>query len=212
MEVILLEHVDKLGGVGAVVNVKNGYARNYLIPTGKALRATNENKSFFEAERSKLEAEDNKRKAAAEAQSKKVKDQFFVIIRQAGEDDRLYGSVTSRDVASTIIESGVELDRNQVSLDQPIKYIGVTPVRVALHPEVVVNVNVNVARTEAEADEAKKEFLNPTKKEEKPEAQEEVETKQEGEEAPQAAAEEPKSEDAPEVTEKNTEKKEVKAE
>lgn len=164
MEVILLERVEKLGNVGDLVKVKNGYARNFLIPRNKCLRATNENKAFFETQRAHIEKEnETKRKDAAKVASK-IEDKFYVLIRSAGEDGRLYGSVAARDIAEIITETGVEINRTQVSLDKSIKYLGVYPVRVAAHAEVIVTVRVNVARSETEAKEAEKEFLNPTVK------------------------------------------------
>lgn len=165
MEVILLERVEKLGNVGDVVNVKNGFARNFLIPRKKCLRATNENKAVFEAQRAEIEKEIEAKRKEAQGVSGKIEDRFFVIIRSAGEDDRLYGSVSTRDIANAITESGTEVKRNQISLDDAIKYLGVYNVKVALHSEVVINVRVNVARSETEAKEAEKSFLNP--KEEK---------------------------------------------
>lgn len=167
MEVILLEHVEKLGSVGDCVNVKNGYARNFLLPRGKALRANNENKAIFEQQRASIEAENNKRKAEAEKQAQAINETFVLLIRQAGEDGRLYGSANARDIAGALAEAKiVEVTRNQVSLPDSIKYLGVYPVKISLHPEVSVQVNVNVARSEEEAEDAKKEFLNPKPKEE----------------------------------------------
>jgi large subunit ribosomal protein L9 len=166
MEVILLEHVEKLGGVGDAVVVKDGYARNYLLPQGKALRATNENKAVFESKRAEIEAENNKKKADAEAKAAKIDGNFVILIRQAGEDGRLYGSANARDIANTIAEQeGIELGRNQVVLSSSIKYLGVHPVKVYLHPEVAVTVNANISRSEEEAEDAKQEFLNPKPKE-----------------------------------------------
>jgi len=168
MEVILLERVEKLGNVGDVVNVKNGYARNFLVPQGKVLRATNENKAVFEAKRAEIEKENAKKREAAEKESKKVADKFVVILRQAGEDGRLYGSVSAKDISEAISENlGLQLERGQIYLNHPIKNLGVYLEKVTLHPEVVVNVNVNVARTAEEAKEAEKEFLNPSKDEKK---------------------------------------------
>lgn len=166
MEVILIEPVDKLGLVGDVVKVKNGYARNYLIPQGKVLRSNAANKAIFEAKRADIEKENNVKKAAAEKEAAKVNGKFVVIIRQSGDDGRLYGSVAARDIAAATSDLGVEITRNQIPLDKPIKYIGVYPERVVLHPEVIVTLNVNVARSAEEAVEAEKEFLNPTKKKE----------------------------------------------
>ena len=167
MEVILLERTQNLGNVGDLVNVKNGYARNYLIPQEKALRATEENKREFEAQRAEIEAVNTSKKKEAEVLSAKIEGQFLILTRQAGEDGRLYGSVSTKDVAiSTTETTSVEVVRSQVVKFAPIKTLGVYTISIALHPEVIANVNVNVARTAGEAEAAKKEFLNPTKKEE----------------------------------------------
>lgn len=171
MEVILLESVEKLGNVGDVVNVKNGYARNFLIPQGKVLRATNENKKEFEARKAEIEKKNAEKREAAEKEAKKIEGKFVTIIRQAGEDGRLYGSVSSRDIAEGIVGLGFEVKRSQISLNQPIKYVGVHVEKLVLHAEVIVDINVNVARSEDEAEQAKKDFLNPkgSKQEEKTE-------------------------------------------
>ncbi|MDB2414333.1 50S ribosomal protein L9 [Rickettsiales bacterium] len=166
MEVILLEKVEKLGAVGDVVSVKNGFGRNFLIPRKKALRATNENKAFFEKQRSEIEKENAEKLKVAEKLAKDVSEKFFIINCQAGEDGRLFGSVAARDIAKVISDTGVKVSRSQITLDKPIKYTGINLARIALHPEVIVTAYINVARTEGEAEEAKKEFLNPTKKEE----------------------------------------------
>lgn len=152
MDVILLERIRKLGQMGDVVTVKDGYARNYLLPQNKALRANEVNKKRFETERAELEARNLELKGEAEQVGKKVEGQSFVAIRQAGDTGQLYGSVTSRDIAELISENGVQLDRNQVLLDRPIKILGVHSVVISLHPEVEVSVDVNVARTEEEAE------------------------------------------------------------
>ena len=166
MEVILIERMQNLGQIGDKVEVKNGYARNFLIPQGKVLRATNENKAEFESRKDDIEKQNAEKRSVAEKEAKKISDKFVTLTRQAGDDGRLYGSVSARDVAEIVSSLGVEISRGQISLKQPIKYLGVYPETVALHPEVIVTVNVNVARNEDEAAEAKKEFLNPTKKEE----------------------------------------------
>lgn len=152
MEIILLERIGKLGQMGDVVNVKDGYARNFLLPQGKALRATKANMSRFDNERAQLEARNLELKKEAEGVGKKVADQSFVVIRQAGDSGQLYGSVSTRDIADTITAGGCSLERRQVLLDRPIKTLGLHPVRLSLHPEVEVNVTVNVARSEEEAD------------------------------------------------------------
>lgn len=164
MEVILLERTHKLGNVGDLVKVKNGYARNFLIPQAKALRATEENKIEFEAKRAQLEKESAEKKKEAEKLSAKLEGKFLVLIRQAGEDGRLYGSVSARDIAEVATkEAGTEVKRSQVAQFSPVKSLGVYAIKIALHSEVVVSVNVNVARSASEAEIAKKEFLNPAK-------------------------------------------------
>lgn len=152
MEVILLERVSKLGHMGEVVKVKEGYARNFLLPRGKALRANEANKAKFEAQRASLEAKNADARKGAEAEAKKVDGKTFVIIRQAGESGQLYGSVSPRDIAGAAsAATGVAVNRNHVELLSPIKTIGIHALAIALHPEVSVNVSVNVARSEDEA-------------------------------------------------------------
>jgi large subunit ribosomal protein L9 len=152
MDVILLERVSKLGAMGQVVKVKDGYARNFLLPRGKALRANDANKKKFEAQRAELEARNAETRKGAEADAKKVDGKSFVIIRQAGESGQLYGSVSPRDIAeAAAAKTGVAVTRNHVELMNPIKTIGVYTVDVSLHPEVSVKVTVNVARSEDEA-------------------------------------------------------------
>lgn len=152
MQVILLERIGRLGQMGDVVNVKNGYARNFLLPQQKALRATKENLARFEKDRGQLEARDLELKKEAEAVASKLNGGKFVAIRQAGDTGQLYGSVTSRDIADVVTSGGFTVDRRQIVLDRPIKSLGVHPVKVALHPEVVVQISLNIARTEDEAD------------------------------------------------------------
>jgi large subunit ribosomal protein L9 len=152
MEVILLERVEKLGAMGQVVKVKDGFARNYLLPQGKALRATEANKQKFERERTQLEARNAERRSGAEGLSSKLAGKSFTILRQAGEGGQLYGSVTTRDIADAASTSNLEVRRTQVLLEQPIKTIGLYKVRIALHPEVISEVQVNVARTQDEAE------------------------------------------------------------
>ncbi len=151
MQVILLERIGRLGQMGEVVTVKDGYARNYLLPQGKALRATKANMENFDQQRVTLEAHNLERKTEADAVAVKVDGQTFIVIRQAGDSGQLYGSVSTRDIASNITEAGIEVARQQVRLDRPIKILGLHPVRVALHPEVEITVTVNVARTPEEA-------------------------------------------------------------
>ncbi|MFQ5984629.1 MAG: 50S ribosomal protein L9 [Alphaproteobacteria bacterium] len=153
MQVILLERVEKLGGMGQVVNVKSGYARNYLIPQGKALRATTENLERFEGEHAELEAANRDRRKHAEGVADKIVDAVCVLLRQASDSLQLYGSVTARDIAASLAEKGFEVDRKQVLIEAPIKTIGVHKVRAALHPEVIVPVKVTVARSPEEAEQ-----------------------------------------------------------
>jgi large subunit ribosomal protein L9 len=152
MQVILLERIGRLGQMGDVVKVRPGYARNFLLPQGKALRATKENMSRFESQRSQLEANNLQRKQEAEAVSKKLNGQSFVVIRQAGDTGQLYGSVSTRDVADAVTAGGFTIDRVQVLLDRPIKNLGLHEVRISLHPEVEIKISINVARTEEEAE------------------------------------------------------------
>tara|TARA_B100001564_G_scaffold348443_1_gene350364 strand:+ start:1038 stop:1655 length:618 start_codon:yes stop_codon:yes gene_type:complete len=170
MQVILLEHVDNLGNLGDEVTVKNGYARNYLIPQGKCLRATNENREVFEKRRAEMEKASKEQEEAAQKIAKKVDGAFALVIRQAGDDGRLYGSVTSKDAAIALAElSKEDINKRQIRIEKPIKYIGVHPVSVKLHAAVTLTAYVNVARTEDEAKEAKELFLNPPKEEKKEE-------------------------------------------
>jgi large subunit ribosomal protein L9 len=151
MQVILLERIEKLGQMGEVVKVKPGYARNYLLPKKKALRATDENLKVFESQRTQLEADNLERRGEAEAVAGKLDGLSVVLIRQAGEGGQLYGSVTARDVALALNAEKVKVERSQVQLDKVIKVLGLHPVRVRLHPEVSVTITVNVARSEEEA-------------------------------------------------------------
>ncbi len=152
MDVILLERIEKLGQMGDVVRVKSGYARNYLLPQKKALRATKINMEQFEGQRTQLEADNLGRRQEAEAVAGKLEGLTVVLIRQAGESGQLYGSVTARDVAAAVTGAGFTVDRRQVLNEQPIKTLGMHPVRVALHPEVDVTVTANVAQSEEEAE------------------------------------------------------------
>jgi large subunit ribosomal protein L9 len=152
MQIILLERIGRLGQMGDVVNVKDGYARNFLLPQKKALRATAENLARFEKERTQLEARDLELKKEAEAVAAKLAGQSFLAIRQAGDTGQLYGSVTSRDIAEVVTAGGFSIDRRQIVLDRPIKTLGLHPIRVALHPEVIVQIALNVARSQDEAE------------------------------------------------------------
>jgi large subunit ribosomal protein L9 len=151
VEVILLERVENLGQMGDVVRVRPGYARNFLLPRKKALRATDANRKRFEEQRVQLEAVNLQRRQEAEKVSPALQDMTVTLLRQAGETGQLFGSATTRDIADAIIAKGVTIARQQVQLDRPIKTIGLFPVRVVLHPEVSVTVTVNVARSEDEA-------------------------------------------------------------
>jgi large subunit ribosomal protein L9 len=151
MDIILLERVSKLGAMGQVVKVKDGYARNFLLRRGRALRATDANKAKFERERVVLEARNADRRGAAETEAKSLDGKSFVLIRQAGESGQLYGSVSPRDIAEAASASGVTVERNHVQLDTPIKTIGLYVVTVAPHPEVEVKITINVARSADEA-------------------------------------------------------------
>ncbi|MFC3225673.1 50S ribosomal protein L9 [Marinibaculum pumilum] len=152
MEVILLERVDKLGQMGEVVRVKDGYARNFLLPQGKALRANKGNMARFEKERAQLEARNLERRQEAETVAGRMTDFSVVLLRQAGESGQLYGSVSARDIADAATEAGASLGREQVRLERPIKTLGLHDVRVDLHPEVTVEIQVNVARSAEEAE------------------------------------------------------------
>lgn len=151
MEVILLERIERLGQMGDVVRVKPGFARNFLLPRKKALRATEENRKRFDAERAQLEATNLKRRAEAEAVSAKMRGLMVGLIRSAGEAGQLYGSVAARDISTAVTAAGFTVSRQQVELAHPIKTLGLFDVKVALHPEVKVTVKVNVARSEDEA-------------------------------------------------------------
>jgi large subunit ribosomal protein L9 len=152
MEVILLERVEKLGRIGDVVNVKPGYARNFLLPRGKALRATDANRARFENDRARLEAENARRREVAQAESTAIDGVALVLIRQASNAGALYGSVAARDIADALVEAGHKVARQAVVMDRPIKTLGLHPVRIMLHPEVVVSVTANVARSPEEAE------------------------------------------------------------
>lgn len=152
MDVILLERIEKLGQMGDVVTVKPGFARNYLLPRKKALRATDDNRGVFERQRTQLEAENLKDRQEAERVAKDLNGLTVIIVRQASDSDQLYGSVTPRDIAGGITEAGITADRRQVKLDRPIKTVGMHPIRVDLHPEVSVELIVNVARSREEAE------------------------------------------------------------
>ena len=151
MQVILLERIGRLGQMGDVVTVKDGFARNFLLPQGKALRATAANRERFERDRAQLEARNLELKSDAQGVSSKLDRQSFVVIRQAGDSGQLYGSVATRDIAAAVTEGGFSIERRQVMLDRPIKMIGLHVVRIALHAEVEPRITINVARSPDEA-------------------------------------------------------------
>jgi large subunit ribosomal protein L9 len=152
MQVILLERVEKLGQMGDEVRVKDGFARNFLLPKKKALRATKANREYFQTQKVKLEAHNLERKKDAETIAKKLDGKAFILIRQAGDRGQLYGSVTPRDVAAVIEEGGFKIDRHQVHISQAIKAIGLFSLPVVLQPEVKISITINVARSEDEAE------------------------------------------------------------
>ena len=161
MDVILLERVTRLGQIGEVVKVKDGFARNFLLPQNKALRANDANKKRFEVQRADLEARDLEKKSEAEKIAEKLDGESFVAVRSAAETGQLYGSVSARDIAELISAEGFKVSRNQVELNHPIKAIGLSNVAIALHPEVEVTVTLNVARSTEEAErQAKGETLD----------------------------------------------------
>ena len=152
MEVILLERISRLGQMGDTVRVKDGFARNFLLPQGKALRANEANKQKFEGQRAQLEARNLERKSEAQAIAEQLDGKSFIIVRSAGETGQLYGSVSTRDIAELVTAEGFSVNRNQVELNHPIKTIGVTNVAIALHPEVEVTISLNIARSAEEAE------------------------------------------------------------
>jgi large subunit ribosomal protein L9 len=171
MEVILLERIERLGQMGDVVKVKPGFARNYLLPQKKALRATPENRAYFETQRQHLEAQNLTRRSEAETVAAKLDGLSVVLVRQAGETGQLYGSVTSRDIVEALMAQGVTVERRQVNLAMPIKALGLYPIKISLHPEVAVQITVNVAKSEEEAEAqaaaSAEELLEPVSEEPK---------------------------------------------
>jgi len=159
MDVILLERIARLGQMGDVVKVKDGFARNFLLPQGKALRANEANKKKFESQRVELEARNLQRKQEAEAVAEKLNGQSFIVVRSAAETGQLYGSVSARDIAQVLDEAGFKIGRSQVELKAPIKTIGITEVAIALHAEVTATITLNIART---ADEAERQARGET--------------------------------------------------
>jgi large subunit ribosomal protein L9 len=152
MQVILLERIGRLGQMGDVVKVRDGYARNFLLPKGKALRATKDNLAKFETDRVQLEARNLELKKEADAVGAKLKGKSFPVLRQASDTGQLYGSVSTRDISEIVTEGGFSIGREQVLLDRPIKTLGLHEVRVSLHPEVEIRISMNVARTAEEAE------------------------------------------------------------
>ena len=152
MEVVLLERVEKLGQMGDVVKVKNGYARNYLLPQKKALRASKENLAVFESQRAQLEADNLSRRDEAAKVGEKLDGEAVVLIRAASDSQKLYGSVSTQDIARAVSEAGYTISRKQVVLDKVLKTLGLHDIKVRLHPEVTVNVTVNIARSNEEAE------------------------------------------------------------
>ncbi|MFZ0694048.1 MAG: 50S ribosomal protein L9 [Alphaproteobacteria bacterium] len=169
MDVILLERIERLGKMGDVVKVKSGFARNYLLPQKKALRATPDNLKYFESQRAQLEAVNLTHRADAETTAKRLDGQSVVLLRQAGESGQLYGSVTTRDIVEGLATAGFTVERRMVALHTPIKALGVYPVRVALHPEVSATVSVNVAKSDEEAIAQATAAAAPPSAEEEPE-------------------------------------------
>ncbi|MGX5800375.1 50S ribosomal protein L9 [Bradyrhizobium sp. Arg314] len=159
MEVILLERISRLGQMGETVKVKDGFARNFLLPQGKALRANEANKKKFEGQRAQLEARNLERKSEATQVAEKLDGKSFIVVRSAGETGQLYGSVSTRDIADLLTAEGFTVNRNQIELNQPIKTIGLSNVAIALHPEVQVTVTLNIARS---ADEAERQAKGET--------------------------------------------------
>lgn len=200
MEVILLERIEKLGQMGDVVTVKPGFARNYLLPQKKAMRATEQNRTVFKQHRAQLEVVNLERKTEAEAVAGKLDGLKVVIVRQASESDQLYGSVTVRNVALAVTEAGFTIDSKQIQLTRPIKTVGLHEVRVVLHPEVSVNISANVARSEEEAElQAAGKRVLAVGEEEEEEHEEEAAEPDSG---PEAEADTDADADAPEAGER----------
>ncbi len=160
VELILLERIEKLGQMGQIVKVRPGFARNFLLPQKKAMRATKDNLAYFETQRAQLEANNLSRKSEAEQVAGKLDGLYVILIRQAGESGQLYGSVSARDIADAVTAAGFTVDKRQMVLDRPIKNLGLHPLRVLLHPEVAVIVTANVAQSQ-EAAEMQKAGINP---------------------------------------------------
>lgn len=164
MEVILLEKVGKLGHLGDVVKVKDGYARNFLIPSKKAIRVTKSNLEMFEKQKADLEAKNEAARTSAQLIADKIKGKSFIVIRQAGDTGHLYGSVSTRDLANVLKENGANIDYTKITIDTPIKELGIYEIKIALHPEVIEQVKINVARSEEEAKVAEAKAIEEQKK------------------------------------------------
>src|SRR3954466_6233425 len=210
MEVILLERIEKLGAIGDVVKVKNGFARNFLLPNGKALRANESNRKVFEANRERIETQNAERRGDAQKDAKTIEGVTVQLIRQASNPGQLYGSVSARDLAEALETQGHKVAKNQIVLDRPIKAIGLQDVKIALHPEVSVTISVNVARSPEEAElqaQGKDVMAEMFEKDVAGFIEERDETLEPGEIAPEpgasteeaAPAEEPAAEEAPEA-------------
>ena len=181
MEVILLEKVGKLGHLGDVVKVKDGYARNFLIPSKKALRVTKANLEMFEKQKADLQAKNDAARTSAQLIADKIKGKTFIVIRQAGDTGHLYGSVSTRDLANVLKENGANIDYTKITIDTPIKELGIYEVKIALHPEVVESVKINVARSEEEAKVAETKLEEEKKKAEAKKAKAKVKAEAEAE-------------------------------
>jgi len=201
MKVILLERIEKLGQMGDEVTVKSGYARNFLLPQKKALRATDANKSLFEVQRAQLETTNLEKRSEAEKLGKKMDGMAVIMVRQAGEAGQLYGSVNARDIATAVTEAGVTITRQQVVLDHPIKSLGLYQVKVILHPEISVDVTANVARSEEEAKIQTKTGSAVVSTDEQETAAEKAKAAQVIDEAAEEAADEAVSEQAEKIFE-----------
>lgn len=196
MEVVLLERIERLGQMGDVVRVKDGFARNFLLPSGKALRATKVNLAQFEAQRAQLEAQNLVRKGEAEIVGEKLSGEQFIVIRQASDTGQLYGSVSTRDIAEIVTENGFTLVRSQVILDRPIKELGLNDLSIRLHPEVSVSITLNIARSTEEAEaQARGEVIRPGYEDEDDEDLEASEFLDDGDDADSEESTEEASED-----------------
>ncbi len=206
MEVVLLERVEKLGQMGDVVSVKPGFGRNFLLPQGKALRATKANIAKFEAQRATLEARNLELKQEAEVVAKKLDGQSFVIIRSASDMGALYGSVTTRDVAEAATAGGFTVDKRQINLDKPVKELGIHDIRVVLHPEVIVTIDVNIARSPEEAElQASGKSIQDARAEEDAAAEFDIQELFEDDEEAEGLLSDPRGEYAEEETEETGE-------